>query len=88
MTWKEVLDSNVKTVTVESYGYTERNIFGSHFEPFAHKREFQFEVLEFSDGFAILKHKWLNLEELEEDLFFEQRNGKIYLDDPELWARP
>lgn len=88
MNWKEVLESGVKEVIVFSYGYVERSIMGSHFEPFAHKREFTFHVLQFDDGFAMLDHNWLILDEPEEDQVFEEKDGKVYLDDPELWARP
>ena len=35
----------------------------------------------------MLEHDWLFLEEQESDLYFEERNGSIILDDPDLWAR-
>lgn len=84
MTWQEVLLSNYETVVVESYGYTERSSFSSHFEPFKNKRTFKFEVTPFG-----LRHSWLFLEEDENELHFEQdENGNIVLNDPDLWARP
>ena len=85
MTWQEVLDSNVKTVTVESYGYTERNIVNSHYEPFGERRKFVFDVLK-GENWSMLSHDWLRLTELEEKLYFEKRDGVIYLNSPELWA--
>lgn len=86
MTWKEVLDSNKDSVIVESYGYTEKGIFSSHFEPFSKKRKFKFDILKWENGAGLI-HDWLFLEDLEDDLFFEERDGVIYLDDPDLWAR-
>ena len=83
MTWQEVLLSNHETVVVESYGYTERSSFSSHFEPFKNKRTFKFEVTPFG-----LRHSWLFLEEDENELHFEQdENGNVVLNDPDLWAR-
>lgn len=83
MTWQEVLNSNHKTVIVQSYGYTERSSFSSHFEPFSHLREFVFDIDKFG-----LSHKWLFLEESEDNLIFEERDDKLYCFDPDLWARP
>lgn len=84
MTWQEVLETNHRVVKVLSYGYTERSLFSSHFEPFRHKREFSFKI---NRRFSMLEHDWLFLEEQESDLYFEERNGSIVLDDPDLWAR-
>ena len=84
MTWQEILRKGITHVNVLSYGYTERNSFSSHFEPFKNKRTFKFEVTPFG-----LRHSWLFLEEDENELHFEQdENGNIVLDDPDLWARP
>ena len=83
MTWKEVLKNNRKTVIVQSYGYMEVSSFSKHFEPFSKLREFAFKVTPFG-----LVHSWLFLEELEYELTFEEKDGKIYLFDPDLWARP
>jgi len=94
MTWQEVLQSNHKTVIVQSYGYTERSLFSSHFEPFSHLREFVFEIgRAISDGellpeYCDLTHSWLYLEEPESELTFEEKDGKLYCFDPDLWARP
>lgn len=94
MTWKELLQSNHKTVIVQSYGYIERSSFSSHFEPFSHLREFEFEIgRAISDGklepeYCDLTHKWLFLEEPESKLTFEEKDGKVYCFDPDLWARP
>jgi hypothetical protein len=88
MTWKEVLHSNYKTVIVQSYGYTERSSFSSHFEPFAHLREFEFEIYRAASNLGFLNHKWLKLEEPERNLNFEEKDGKLYVFDPDLWARP
>lgn len=85
MTWQEVLDSNYKTVTVQSYGYEERSFIGRHFEPFKTKRSFKFRI---DRNFKMLDHNWLFLEDPEEELFFEEKDGEIILDDPDLWARP
>ena len=85
MTWQEVLQSNYKTVIVQSYGYTERSSFSSHFEPFAHFREFKFKI-DREDN--MLYHNWLFLDELESELNFEEKDGKLYVFDPDLWARP
>lgn len=95
MTWLEVLKSQHQTVTVETYGYMERSLLSSHFEPFSHKREFEFKInrddVSFYEGKpdGYLYHPWLRLEEVDENnLVFEERDGKLYLDDPDLWARP
>ena len=84
MKWREVLKSNYETVTVQSYGYTEGRII-SHFEPFAHKKDIVFNIVR--DG------RWSNLEndtffidENYNDLDFEERDGELYLDDPELFC--
>ena len=86
MTWTEVLDSGATKVVVESYGYVERSIFSSHFEPFRHKRKFIFDIVSCDDLYFLI-HDWLYLDEPEDDLFFEERNGIIYLDDPILCAK-
>lgn len=78
LTWNEVRKEYSK-VTVESYGYIERNLFNYHFEPFKNKRKFVFNVE--SDG---LYHSWLILDENLFELSFELRDGKVYLDDPNL----
>ena len=44
MTWQELLQTDHETVIVQSYGYTEKSLFSSHFEPFSHLREFKFEI--------------------------------------------
>lgn len=95
MTWQEVLNSNHETVTVQSYGYTEEGLFNSHFEPFKNKRSFKFKIDRFYNKenqpipeHCSLEHDWLFLEDSEEELFFEEKNDEIILDDPDLWARP
>lgn len=93
MTWQELLQTNHETVIVQSYGYTERSYaFESHFEPFKHKRDFIFNInrvqFEGEELLGFLEHKWLFLEDPEEELTFEEKDGKIILDDPDLWARP
>ena len=95
MNWQEVLLSNHETVTVQSYGYTERSFFNSHFEPFRNKRSFKFKIErgynkegKLIPEYCSLEHKWLFLEEPEKELFFEEKDGEIILDDPDLWARP
>jgi len=85
MTWQEVLNSNHKTVTVQSYGYEERSFIGRHFEPFKTKRSSKFRI---DRNFKMLDHNWLFLEDPEEELFFEEKDGEIILDDPDLWAIP
>lgn len=87
MTWNEVLKSNHETVIVQSYGYVERSFISSHFEPFSHLREFVFKI-DRDPGFESLDHKWLYLEEPESELHFEEKDGKLYVFDPDLWARP
>ena len=88
MTWKEVLDSTAKTVTVLSYGYKVKSVLGRHFEPFSRKREFSFEILRFGKNDGYLDHPWLILAEDEADLVYEQRSdGTIVLDDPDLFTR-
>lgn len=95
MTWQEVLNSNHETVTVQSYGYTERGLFNSHFEPFKNKRSFKFKIErcynkenQLIPEHCSLEHNWLFLEDSEEELSFEEKNGEIILNDPDLWARP
>lgn len=86
MTWKEVLNSEATDVIVQSYGYTEGRV-NSHYEPFKNKRSFKFRIMRFDDiQDGYLDHDWLFLTENEEDLDFEERDGKIYLDDPELFC--
>lgn len=88
MTWKEVLESTAKTVTVLSYGYEERSVFGRHFEPFKKKRSFSFEIHRFEENDGYLDHSWLILAENEVDLTFDLReDGTIVLDDPDLFTR-
>lgn len=84
MTWQEVLNSNHKTITVQSYGYEERSFIGRHFEPFKTKHSFKFRI---DRNFKMLDHNWLFLEDPEEELFFEEKDGEIILDDPDLWAK-
>lgn len=89
MTWKEVLESTAKTVTVLSYGYEERSGFGRHFEPFSRKRSFSFEIHRFGKNDGYLDHPWLILDEDESTLTFDLcENGRIILDDPDLFTRP
>jgi len=38
--------------------------------------------------YSNLTHKWLFLEEPESELTFEEKDGKVYCFDPDLWARP
>lgn len=83
MIWQEVLRKGVTHVNVLSYGYMERGILSSHFEPFSKKRKFTFEVTPFG-----LRHSWLFLEDDESELMFQEVDGEIILDDPEIWARP
>lgn len=89
LTWAEVLESSHNEVIVESYGYMERGVLTSHFEPFKHKRKFAFIIdrCEYPE-LSNLNHKWLFLEENENSLQFIEKDGKLYLDDPDLWARP
>lgn len=93
MTWEELLQTNYKTIIVQSYGYVEKSAFSSHFEPFRHLREFVFnvEILEDVESGEIieswLSHKWLFLGEPESELSFEERDGKVYCFDPDLWAK-
>lgn len=94
MTWQELLQTNHETVIVQSYGYTERSFFSSHFEPFSHLREFKFKIGKgirngkLDKRLCSLEHKWLFLEEPESELTFEEKDGKVYCFDPDLWARP
>jgi len=94
MTWQELLQTDHEIVIVQSYGYTEKSFFSSHFEPFSHLREFEFNIDIWEDaksGKIIecgLSHKWLFLEEPESELTFEEKDGKVYCFDPDLWARP
>lgn len=89
LTWAEVLKSSHNKVIVESYGYTERNLFSSHFEPFKNKRQFVFTIGRCDNPkYSMLEHKWLFLEESEDSLQFIEKDGKLYLDDPDLWASP
>lgn len=85
MTWNDVLASDATHVKVLSYGYMERNCLTSHFEPFANQREFEFKIDRESSS---LEHRWLFLEESEDEITFFKENGIIYADDPDLWARP
>lgn len=80
------------TVLVDSWGYTERSIFGGHFEPFKHKRQFTFVLDNFDNDLYWLTHvsgngSWLMFEcEEKESFYFE--NGDWHCDDPDLFARP
>ena len=85
LTWKEVLQSPHQEVVVLSYGYMEKSCVSSHFEPFKTKRSFKFQI---DRSVPMLDHRWLHLEDDENDLTFEEKDGQIILDDPDLWARP
>lgn len=87
LTWEEVLQNDeIKTVTILSYGYVEHSIFGGHFEPFRHKREIVFKV---NRGFNMLENPTFFLDDDESTLVFQKgANGKIYVDDPDIWSRP
>lgn len=88
MTWNEVLESSHTEVIVESYGYTELSSFSSHFEPFARKRKFTFHISRCdTPKYSMLEHPWLFLDENENELEFIEKDGKLYLDDPDLSAR-
>ena len=84
MTFQEILKSGHDEVRVLSYGYTERSSFSSHFEPFKNKRCFIFKIDKY---FGILTHKWLFFKNEEDEDFYE-KDGKLFCDDPDLWARP
>ena len=89
LTWAEVLTSSHNEVIVESYGYTERSVFSSHFEPFKSKRKFVFRIdRDCLNELSSLTHSWLMLEDDESEQTFIEKDGKLYLDDPDLWARP
>ena len=84
VSWQEVLNSEERTVTVQSYGYTEHSIFGGHFEPFSRKRDIIFQI---NRIWNTLDNETFHLEESPENYeFIQGRNGKLYLDDPEIWA--
>lgn len=83
MIWQEVLRKGVTHVNVLSYGYMERGILSSHYEPFSRKRKFTFKVTPHG-----LHHSWLILEDDENELIFQEIDGEIILDDPDLFARP
>lgn len=89
LTWAEVLKSSHNEVIVESYGYMERGLLTSHFEPFKSKRQFDFIIDRCNDPeLSNLNHRWLILEDREDSLQFIEKDGKLYLDDPDLLARP
>lgn len=89
LTWAQVLKSSHNEVIVESHGYTERSLFSSHFEPFKNKRKFVFTIDRCKNPeLSNLNHRWLFLEDSEDSLQFIERDGKLYLDDPDLWAKP
>lgn len=85
MTWREVLNSKEEYVTVESYGYTERSLVSSHFEPFAHKRQIKFKI---DRDFEMLYNKTFWLDDLEENLDYIKREDGIYLNDPGISSKP
>ena len=89
VSFEEVLKSKASVVRVESYGYTERGLISSHFEPFKSKRIFNFVICRLSDRSGYLNHPWLILENSEENLEFERVNETTFvLNDPDLFARP
>jgi hypothetical protein len=93
LTWAQVLKSPHNEVIVESYGYMEKGFFSSHFdhfEPFKRKRQFVFTIDRCKNPLSLssLNHKRLFLEDREDSLQFIEKDGKLYLDDPDLWARP
>lgn len=89
LTWAEVLKSSHNEVIVESYGYMEKGLLTSHFEPFKRKRQFDFIIDRCDDSeLSNLNHRWLFLENREDSLQFIEKDGKLYLDDPDLWAKP
>lgn len=86
ITWQEVLASEERCVIVQSYGYTEHSLFGGHFEPFRRKRDISFEI---DRIWNTLDNQTFHLEESPNNLdFLMDSQGRIYLDDPDIWARP
>lgn len=86
ISWEEVKQTEERYVTVQSYGYTEHSLFGGHFEPFRRKRNISFEI---NRIWNTLDNQTFHLEESPNDLdFLMDSRGKIYLDDPDIWARP
>lgn len=89
LTWAEVLKSSHDKVIVESYGYMEKGLLTSHFEPFKNKRKFVFRIdRDCLNELSSLTHSWLMLEDDESEQTFIEKDGKLYLDDPDLLARP
>lgn len=92
----EQVGHNHITVLVDSYGYTERNLFGGHFEPFKHKRQFAFVLDWFDDNDPNfwLTHvgrggnTWLNFNREDDEYFYQDENGEWHCDDPDLFTRP
>lgn len=73
-------------VLVDSYGYTEKSGFSKHFEPFKHKRTFEFRF-EVGGEMVYLEHNWLTFDnEYDEQFYFE--DGHWHCDDPELLCFP
>lgn len=73
-------------VLVDSYGYTEKGMLSQHFEPFKHKRTFEFEFDVFGE-MVYLNHSWLTFDnEYDEQFYFE--DGHWRCDDPELLCFP
>ena len=80
--FSEVLKQGITEITVYSYGYTERNVFGKHFEPFARRRAFIFKI---KDGHFV--HSWLHFEHPRSEIYWTTNDGIVYCDDPDLWAK-
>ena len=81
------------TVLVDSYGYMERGVFSSHFEPFRNKRQFTFVLDWFDDSFWLCHvgrggNSWLNFEDEDNELFYQDENGEWHCIDPFLFTRP
>lgn len=80
------------TVLVDSYGYTERGVLTSHFEPFRHKRQFTFVLDWFDDDFWLSQvcrgcKPWLFFGREDDERFYQEENGEWHCIDPSLFAR-
>lgn len=79
-------------VFVDSYGYTERGVCTSHFEPFRNKRQLTFVLDWFDDDFWLCHFgregsPGFNFECEDNELFYQEENGEWRCIDPSLFMR-
>ena len=82
MTWEELLRTNHQEVIVTFNSYIQPTILGPNFIPLASERVITFKI----KGRTKLLTEHLEVVNFEK-LYFELKGNKIFLHEPEVWAR-